>query len=355
MKTKLLGRTGVSVSELCFGTMSFGGDADEATSALDVTIAQDTYTMATFGRTTASVIGNFNVNNTMKCADATLQTNQPILTMRDNATAYEYTIQNASSKVSINYNGLIREETWTSTSIKVPTTVTSTTSPQLTVGYDGSNYATLATSSGGVLKIAPTGGTTITNALQINATGDGTHNGLYADASSNLRLSTFRYRDISGIGSLRSTGTPALTLLTSTSTYGYEFPDASDLYLYGFVPIPLDIADATTIYPYVEWYHSTGTGNVVWYVEYMVVGQSGSVAYAGTTSTIVSATSSPPEQLLVQFASSATTSTNAGGCIYVKVGRLGTNVSDTMVASCWMTNFGFRCTADYVVGRSTAF
>jgi aryl-alcohol dehydrogenase-like predicted oxidoreductase len=33
MKTKLLGRTGVSVSELCFGTMSFGGDADEATSA----------------------------------------------------------------------------------------------------------------------------------------------------------------------------------------------------------------------------------------------------------------------------------------------------------------------------------
>jgi aryl-alcohol dehydrogenase-like predicted oxidoreductase len=33
MKTKLLGRTGVSVSQLCFGTMSFGGDADEATSA----------------------------------------------------------------------------------------------------------------------------------------------------------------------------------------------------------------------------------------------------------------------------------------------------------------------------------
>jgi aryl-alcohol dehydrogenase-like predicted oxidoreductase len=33
MKTKFLGRTGISVSELCFGTMSFGGDADEATSA----------------------------------------------------------------------------------------------------------------------------------------------------------------------------------------------------------------------------------------------------------------------------------------------------------------------------------
>ncbi len=33
MKTKVLGRTGVSVSQLCFGTMSFGGDADEATSA----------------------------------------------------------------------------------------------------------------------------------------------------------------------------------------------------------------------------------------------------------------------------------------------------------------------------------
>jgi aryl-alcohol dehydrogenase-like predicted oxidoreductase len=33
MKTKPLGRTGVEVSELCFGTMSFGGDADEATSA----------------------------------------------------------------------------------------------------------------------------------------------------------------------------------------------------------------------------------------------------------------------------------------------------------------------------------
>src|SRR5882757_10025790 len=33
MKTKLLGRTGVSVSQLCFGTMSFGGDADEASSA----------------------------------------------------------------------------------------------------------------------------------------------------------------------------------------------------------------------------------------------------------------------------------------------------------------------------------
>ena len=33
MKTKPLGRTGVQVSELCFGTMSFGGDADEAISA----------------------------------------------------------------------------------------------------------------------------------------------------------------------------------------------------------------------------------------------------------------------------------------------------------------------------------
>ena len=33
MQYKLLGRTGVSVSTLCFGTMSFGGDADEPTSA----------------------------------------------------------------------------------------------------------------------------------------------------------------------------------------------------------------------------------------------------------------------------------------------------------------------------------
>ena len=33
MKMKLLGQTGVKVSELCFGTMSFGGDADEAASA----------------------------------------------------------------------------------------------------------------------------------------------------------------------------------------------------------------------------------------------------------------------------------------------------------------------------------
>ena len=33
MKNKPLGRTGVQVSELCFGTMSFGGDADETTSA----------------------------------------------------------------------------------------------------------------------------------------------------------------------------------------------------------------------------------------------------------------------------------------------------------------------------------
>jgi aryl-alcohol dehydrogenase-like predicted oxidoreductase len=30
---RLLGRTGVQVSQLCFGTMSFGGDADETTSA----------------------------------------------------------------------------------------------------------------------------------------------------------------------------------------------------------------------------------------------------------------------------------------------------------------------------------
>ena len=33
MEYKVLGRTGMRVSELCFGTMSFGGDADEATSA----------------------------------------------------------------------------------------------------------------------------------------------------------------------------------------------------------------------------------------------------------------------------------------------------------------------------------
>lgn len=33
MEYRLLGRTGVRVSSLCFGTMSFGGEADEATSA----------------------------------------------------------------------------------------------------------------------------------------------------------------------------------------------------------------------------------------------------------------------------------------------------------------------------------
>jgi len=32
MEYKLIGRTGVRVSSLCFGTMSFGGDADKATS-----------------------------------------------------------------------------------------------------------------------------------------------------------------------------------------------------------------------------------------------------------------------------------------------------------------------------------
>ena len=33
MQYTRLGRTGVEVSQLCFGTMSFGGDADEAESA----------------------------------------------------------------------------------------------------------------------------------------------------------------------------------------------------------------------------------------------------------------------------------------------------------------------------------
>ena len=33
MKYKWLGKTGVKVSQLCYGTMSFGGDADAAESA----------------------------------------------------------------------------------------------------------------------------------------------------------------------------------------------------------------------------------------------------------------------------------------------------------------------------------
>lgn len=41
MKYKPLGRTGLLVSELCFGTMSFGGDADDATSAAMYTACRD--------------------------------------------------------------------------------------------------------------------------------------------------------------------------------------------------------------------------------------------------------------------------------------------------------------------------
>ena len=41
MKFKQLGRTGVQVSELCFGTMSFGGDADAATSSEMFTACRD--------------------------------------------------------------------------------------------------------------------------------------------------------------------------------------------------------------------------------------------------------------------------------------------------------------------------
>ena len=33
MQYKLLGRTGVKVSQLCFGTMTFGNEADESVSA----------------------------------------------------------------------------------------------------------------------------------------------------------------------------------------------------------------------------------------------------------------------------------------------------------------------------------
>ena len=33
MKYKILGKTGIEVSELCMGTMSFGGHADEKESA----------------------------------------------------------------------------------------------------------------------------------------------------------------------------------------------------------------------------------------------------------------------------------------------------------------------------------
>jgi len=42
MKTKLLGRTGVQVSQLCLGCMSFGGDADEAASAEMFKAVRDT-------------------------------------------------------------------------------------------------------------------------------------------------------------------------------------------------------------------------------------------------------------------------------------------------------------------------
>lgn len=41
MEYRPLGRTGVQVSELCFGTMSFGGDADEAASAAMYAAARD--------------------------------------------------------------------------------------------------------------------------------------------------------------------------------------------------------------------------------------------------------------------------------------------------------------------------
>ena len=41
MHYRLLGRTGISVSELCFGTMSFGGDADEATSTAMYKMVRD--------------------------------------------------------------------------------------------------------------------------------------------------------------------------------------------------------------------------------------------------------------------------------------------------------------------------
>ncbi|MFL7838964.1 MAG: aldo/keto reductase [Candidatus Promineifilaceae bacterium] len=42
MEYKLLGNTGVRVSQLCFGTMSFGGDADEETSAAMYRRCRDT-------------------------------------------------------------------------------------------------------------------------------------------------------------------------------------------------------------------------------------------------------------------------------------------------------------------------
>ena len=41
MEYRFLGRTGIKVSQLCFGTMSFGGDADEKTSADMFSLCRD--------------------------------------------------------------------------------------------------------------------------------------------------------------------------------------------------------------------------------------------------------------------------------------------------------------------------
>jgi hypothetical protein len=192
---------------------------------------------------------------------------------------------------------------------------------------------------------------------------NGGTNTLTADANSNLKVSSARYRAISLLGDMRvgSGGSPTFGSVDGSLVQLYKFIKLGDGFLYGGFVLPHDWKPDTLISLRIRTMVGSvwTAGNTYWEFTYSMVERTGLINLLNPAQILYTATAMESTMSYVvqewNIGTIAPGALMAGGSVIFKFGRLATNANDTYTEPIYLISVtaSYRC--DRVCGDEVSY
>jgi hypothetical protein len=140
----------------------------------------------------------------------------------------------------------------------------------------------------------------------------------------------------------------------SQGVFGWAFSATTEQELYFSVQLPHAYKVGTDVYPHAHFTTlGTGTGGVVWGLEYVAAPINGTYAATSTViqATYTIATNSASKHMLLSLPVIPGTSLGISSVIMCRVFRVAANAADTFASTAFLTDFDFHIQVDSMGSR----
>ena len=160
-----------------------------------------------------------------------------------------------------------------------------------------------------------------------------------------------RWRDtnVGGVSLTKAAANqPDLVTLDGTNIITYAFDGATKTEeAHGAFELQHDYQEGTDIYPHVHWYPSnTGTGNVEWFLDYLIKEGTTPIRLTGTMSIVSAASGTAFTPTFAEFGAITGTTLKIGSQIHFRLYLVPTGTHDTYASDALLGTFGIHYRID---------